>query len=164
MADESNIKQQNRDFIRVGRSRIAGKGVFAKRKIPKGTRIIEYLGDRVPLKSYLTEIMEGKPASVYVFHLTDSIVIDGARNGNEARFINHSCEPNCVAYKFSEQLYIYAMRDIVRGEELSFDYQLGSAGKTRKEKQNLEAYACNCGSTKCRGTMLAKKKNKRKTT
>jgi len=161
-AEDNIIKQQNRDFVRVGRSRIAGKGVFAKRKIPKGTRIIEYLGERVPLTNMLAEIMEGKPASVYVFHLTDSTVIDGARNGNEARFINHSCEPNCAAYIFDEKLYIYAMRDIVRAEELTFDYQLGSALKNRRKKQNLEAYACRCGSPNCRGTMLALKRNSRK--
>ena len=162
MQKKNIIKQQNRDFVRVGKSRIAGKGVFAKRKIPKGTRIIEYLGERVPLTNMLTEIMEGKPASVYAFHFTDSTVIDGARNGNEARFINHSCEPNCAAYIFDEKLYIYAMRDIVRAEELTFDYQLGSALKSRRRKQNLEAHACNCGSPNCRGTMLALKRSYRK--
>ena len=162
MRKSNIIKQQNRDFIRVGKSRIAGKGVFAKRKIPKGTRIIEYLGERVPLTNLLTEIADGKTAPVYTFRLTDSTVIDGARNGNEARFINHSCEPNCEAYSFDERMYIYAMRDIVRGEELTFDYQLGSAMKTRRTKQHLEAYACRCGSPDCRGTMLSLKRNSRK--
>jgi len=162
MQNSNIIKQQNRDFVRVGRSRIEGKGVFAKRNIPKGTRIIEYMGERVPLTKLLVEIAEGKPASVYTFRLTDSTVIDGARNGNEARFINHSCEPNCEAYVFDERLYIYAMRDIVRGEELTFDYQLDSALKTRRKKQNLKAYACRCGSPNCRGTMLSIKRNSRK--
>lgn len=153
------IKQSNRDFVRVGRSLIEGNGVFAKRKIPKGTRIIEYTGERVPLAQLLAEIAEGKPASVYTFRLTESTVIDGARNGNEARLINHSCEPNCEAYLFDARMYIYAMREIVRGEELSFDYQLTPAIKGTKKKANTEAYACRCGSPNCRGTMLSPKKN-----
>lgn len=150
------IKQTNRDFVRVGQSLIDGTGVFAKRIIPKGTRIIEYAGERVPLANLLVEMAEGKPASVYTFRLTEGTVIDGARNGNDARFINHSCEPNCEAYAFDERMYIYAMREIVRGEELSFDYQLTSAIKGTNKKANTEeAYACRCGSPNCRGTMLS---------
>lgn len=150
-------KPTNRDFVRVGRSRIEGKGVFAKRKIPKGTRIIEYAGERVLLAKLLVEIVEGKPSRVYTFRLSDSTVIDGARNGNDARFINHSCEPNCAAYAFDERMYIYAMRDIVRGEELTFDYQLRRATKRAKKEVTTEAHTCRCGSLHCRGTMLSRR-------
>lgn len=154
--EKSIVKNQiNRDFIRVGQSRIEGKGVFAKRRIPRGTRIIEYTGERVPIADLLVEMAQGKPANAYAFRLDDSTVIDGARNGNDARFINHGCEPNCEAYVFDERLYIYAIRDIVRGEELTFDYQLGSAIKCSKRKANAETYACRCGSPNCRKTMLA---------
>lgn len=155
--------QPNRDFVRVGRSRIIGKGVFAKRKIPRGTRIIEYTGERVPLENLLVEVVAGRISPVYTFRLNETTVIDGARNGNESRFINHSCEPNCEAYSFDDRMYIYAMRDIVRGEELTFDYKLSSAVKGSRKKADTAAYACCCGSENCRGTMLAVKKRIRKT-
>jgi SET domain-containing protein len=81
----------DRDFIRVGRSRIEGKGVFAKRKIPRGSRIIEYIGTRVPVAKLFAAVPgDGKPAAVYAFRLNDTTVIDGARGGNDSRFINHS--------------------------------------------------------------------------
>ncbi len=137
---------QNRDFIRVGRSGIQGKGVFAKR--------------RIPMVDLLMEIADGKPAHVYAFRLDDSTVIDGARGGNDSRFINHSCESNCEAYVFDDHLYIYAVRDVVRGEELTFDYQLGSALGTHPKKDNRQAYACLYGSPKCRGTMLGARRLK----
>lgn len=150
----------DRDFIRVGRSRIQGKGVFAKRKIPKGTRIIEYLGERVEVSRFLVEISEGKPASIYAFRLNDSIIIDGACGGNEARFINHSCEPNCEAYVFDDRAYIYANRDIKRGEELTFDYQLQRTIPSRISKADKEKYRCLCGSPSCRGSMIALSRHK----
>jgi SET domain-containing protein len=155
-------KPQNRDFIRVGRSRIAGTGVFAKRKIPKGTRIIEYLGKRVPVSKYLVEVKDGKPVSMYAFRVTEGTVIDGGRGGNEARFFNHSCEPNCESYVFDDRAYFYAMRDIVRGEELTFDYKLQSATPHKITKADKEMYKCLCGAPTCRGTMIALPKRTRR--
>jgi len=146
--------RQNRDFIRVGKSRIQGKGVFAKRKIPKGTRIIEYQGERISVTNLFAELKEGKQASIYSFGLSRDTVIDGARNGNDARFFNHSCQPNCEVYIFDERVYIYAMREIVKGEELTFDYHLGPAFKKSKSKMKPEDFPCFCGSANCRGTML----------
>jgi len=155
-------KPQNRDFIRVGRSPIQGMGVFAKRKIPKGTRVVEYIGARVPISNFLVELAEGAASSVYSFHLNESIVIDGAVGGNDSRFINHSCEPNCEAYVFDNRVYIYAMEEILRGMELTFDYQLQSVLPTRPTKADKEKYRCHCGSPNCRGTMLAAKRKTRK--
>jgi SET domain-containing protein len=152
------VKKPNRDFIRVGRSRISGTGVFAKRKIPQGTRIIEYLGKRIPISKYLVEIHNGKPVSMYSFRVTEGTVIDGSRGGNEARFFNHSCEPNCEAYVFDDRAYLYAMRDIVRGEELTFDYKLQSAIEHKVTKADKEIYKCICGSKNCRGTMIASRR------
>jgi SET domain-containing protein len=150
-------KPQNRDFIRVGRSRIEGKGVFAKRKIPKGTRIIEYLGRRIPVGSLLVELTEGKPIRTYSFRVNETTMIDGTVGGNDARFINHSCEPNCEAYVFDDRVYIYAMRDIFRREELTFDYKLGPSFKIAGRNFDKQQFACNCGSPNCRGTMLSVK-------
>ena len=155
-------KALDRDFIRVGRSRIEGRGVFAKRKIPKGARIIEYKGKRRAIADLFVERSEGKSAHIYAFSLHEGTVIDGALGGNESRFINHSCEPNCEAYTFDDRVYIYAMRDMSRGEELTFDYQLRSAfGKARK-KSDESAYICRCGAKNCRGTMLGGKRRKGK--
>lgn len=162
MPKKKTEKVQSRDFIRAGKSRIQGTGVFAKRKIPKGTRIIEYIGERVPVSQYLVEISEGKPPSIYSFRVNDSFIIDGAINGNESRFINHSCEPNTEAYVFDDKPYIYAMRDIMRGEELTFDYQLQRTIQSKVSKKDKEFYRCLCGSPHCRGSMLADTRKTRK--
>ncbi len=154
---KAKTKVQNRDFIRVGRSKIQGRGVFAKRKIPRGTRIIEYAGDRIPKKDLLSDVENGLTSHKYVLSINDELSVDGERNGNEARFINHSCEPNCEVYVFDEVPYIYAMVEIHRWEELTFDYKLNSSfGRKLTKKEKFALFPCNCQSKKCRGTLLAK--------
>ena len=142
----------DRDFIRVGRSRIEGTGVFAKRRIHRGARIIEYLGERVAVDRLLVPAEGAEPARIYTFRLNDAVVIDGARGGNAARFINHSCAPNCQAYAFNDRLYIYALADIARGDELTFDYQLAPPSGLAVD-DDPDAHACACGAATCRGTM-----------
>lgn len=137
----------NRDFVLVGPSRIEGLGVFAKRQIPRGARIIEYAGARVPIDDV---------RGVYSMALDDDFAVDGSRNGNDARLINHSCAPNCEAYVFEGRAYIYAMRDILLGEELTYDYRLGLARPTGTPfPQDTSLYRCLCGAVNCRGTLLA---------
>ena len=119
--------------------------MFAKRRIPRGTRIIEYLGARVP---------RGEVGSVYGFAVDGETAIDGGRGGNEARFVNHSCAPNCEAYVFDGRAYVYAMRDIAVGEELTFDYRLGPANRSERAEPDAAEYRCNCGAANCRGTLL----------
>lgn len=148
----------DRDFIRVGRSKIAGRGVFAKRKIPRGSRVIEYKGKRRPTPDFIPERPDGKPGHVYLFRLREGVVIDAGIGGNEARFINHSCEPNCEMYMFNDHAYVYASRDIAKGEELTYDYQLRRASGIRRKKADAPSYACTCGAENCRGTMLAGKR------
>jgi len=97
---------QNRDFGRVRRSLIHGKGVFAKRRIPVGTRVIEYTGARVPLATLLVPVGDGSTPHIYSFRLNDTTVIDGLRGGNESRFINHGCAPNCEALQLDGHMYI----------------------------------------------------------
>ncbi|WP_309603282.1 SET domain-containing protein-lysine N-methyltransferase [Sphingomonas sp.] len=142
----------DRDFIRVGRSRIEGTGVFAKRRIHRGARIIEYLGERVATDRLLAPVPGAEPARIYVFRLNDNVVIDGARGGNAARFINHSCAPNCQAYAFDDRLYIYALVDIARGDELTFDYKLAAPSGLAADSDR-DSHACACGAATCRGTM-----------
>lgn len=143
-----------RDFTQLDPSPIEGTGVFAKREIPKGTRIVEYTGERVPRNQLYREVEAGGPR-VYTFALDETTAIDGTRNGNEARFFNHSCAPNCEAYVFDGRAYLYAMRDIVRGEELTFDYQLGPASHATGLEYDEADYRCRCGAVTCRGTLLA---------
>jgi len=155
---------QNRDFIRVGKSRIQGTGVFAKRKIPRGTRIIEYKGKRVKKENLRDEYHKGLTSMVYVLSLDETYAIDGEREGNDARFINHSCQPNCEIYIFDDIAYVYAAVEIKRGTELTFDYKLQSAsGNQLTDKQNKELFPCYCGSENCRGTLIAKVKRQKRT-
>ena len=142
----------DRDFFRVGRSRIEGTGVFAKRRIHRGARIIEYLGERVAADRLVVPAPGTEPARIYTFRLNDAVVIDGARGGNASRFINHSCAPNCQAYAFDDRLYIYALADIARGDELTFDYKLAPPSALAADS-DPDRHACACGAATCRGTM-----------
>ncbi len=159
-----NSTQQNRDFTRVGKSKIHGTGVFAKRKIPKGTRIFEYKGKRVRKDALMLEVEKGRSSLMYVLNVNPTQAVDGEQGGNEARFINHSCAPNCEVYVFDDTPYIYAMRDIIRGEELTFNYQLQSvSGKRLTPKKQREMFPCYCGDSDCRGTMVAKQQRNKRT-
>ena len=150
--------QPDRDFIQVGPSSIEGKGVFAKRAIPRGTRIIEYTGARRTIESLMTDVANGAEPSVYLIHLHEGMVIDGSIDGNDARFINHGCDPNCEIYLFGDRLYVYAMRDIDAGEELTFDYALNTPPGLAVKKGRAKDYPCRCGSPNCRGTMLQQRR------
>ena len=141
--------------IRVRHSVIHGNGVFATRKIPAGARIIEYMGKRI------TEAQAEKrfgldldnPHHTFFFSLESGKLIDGGDQGNDARWINHACEPNCEAQEEKGRVYIHALRDIARGEELSYDY--GLVIEEKMSKALKEAYGCRCDTAACRGTMLA---------
>jgi hypothetical protein len=147
---------QDRDFIRVQPSGIHGTGVFAKRHIPKGTRVIEYAGRRIAKVELLEQAARSERKLTYVLNLDEDTAIDGAEQGNDARFINHSCEPNCELYIFDATPYIYAMEDIPAGAELTFDYQLQSATSRRLSKAlGRELFPCHCGAPTCRGSMVA---------
>ncbi len=143
-------------------SPIAGTGVFATHHIPKGARIIEYAGERITHAEanarYDEEGMQN-PHTV-LFTVDRKTVIDAGVSGNEARFINHSCEPNCEAVKHRGRIYIEAVRDIAPGEELTYDYHLEYSGRYQPEWR--ERYGCHCGAPSCRGTMLLPRPPRRK--
>jgi SET domain-containing protein len=142
------------DMIRVRRSRLHGRGVFALRRIRKGTRIIEYLGERVT-HSEADRRYSHKPADdnhTFLFIVNRSTVIDGGARGNDARFINHSCDPNCESLIEERRVFIEAIRTIRPGDELTYDYQIG---RDKEDPPNVdEIYACRCGAEGCRGSML----------
>ena len=120
----------------------------------KGTRIIEYLGDRISHEE-ADERYEEKgqdDGHTFLFVVTTRIVIDAGVGGNDARFINHSCAPNCDTVIENDRVFIEAMRDIEPGEELGYDY--GLTWESTDDPEELKNYACRCGAPNCRGTML----------
>ncbi|MDB5729152.1 MAG: hypothetical protein JWQ00_2357 [Noviherbaspirillum sp.] len=145
----------------VRSSSIHGNGVFARRKIPAGTRIIEYKGERISWKEALRreQLKESDSTHTFLFSLEDGRVIDGGSRGNDARWINHACEPNCEAQEANGRVFIYALRDIQRGEELNYNYAL--VLDQRHTPAVKRAYACLCGAPGCRKTMLAPKTGKK---
>ena len=153
---QTNGPAKDRDFIRVQASVIHGTGVFAKRPIPKGTRVIEYAGRRIAKAELLEQAARGERRTTYVLNLDADTAIDGAEQGNDARFVNHSCEPNCELYVFDATPYIYAMEDIPAEAELTFDYQLQSATSRRISRAlGRELFPCHCGTPSCRGSLVA---------
>jgi hypothetical protein len=141
-------------LIEVRDSAIHGRGVFALRHVPKGTRIIEYLGERIS-HAEADRRYEDRPEEdnhTFLFIVDKRTVIDAGVNGNDARFINHACEPNCETVIEKRRVFIEAMRDIEPGEELNYDYQIQ---REDDDPANVEEiWACRCGTETCRGTML----------
>jgi len=111
------------------RSKIHGWGVYATKAIPKNTRIIDYAGEKISnqesLKRERRYIRRGR---VWCFKLTNRTVIDAAVGGNVARFINHSCRPNCYVHIAGGVIWIRAARNIRRGEELTYNYHTDGEG------------------------------------
>jgi SET domain-containing protein len=139
-------------------SRKQGLGAFATEPIRAGTRLIEYAGERLTPSDadlrYPDDVDERH--HTYLFAIDDDVVIDAAVNGNEARFINHSCDPNCDAVIDDARIWIEAIRDIEAGEELAYDYAY--ILEERHTPAAKKRFPCNCGAANCRGTILARKK------
>jgi SET domain-containing protein len=146
------------DRIEVRTSRVHGRGVFAKAKIRKGARIIEYTGRRLPWKEAeeLPPLDPKDPHHTFLFSLDDGNVIDATVGGNEARWINHSCEPNCETFEEDGRVFVHALRGLKPGEELFYDYKL--IPSERRSKKVEQQFGCYCGAKKCRGTMLEPRK------
>ncbi|MGZ8288913.1 MAG: SET domain-containing protein [Telluria sp.] len=146
----------------VRRSHIHGNGVFARRKIREGEVIDEYKGERIDWdEANLRAEQSGAPVNhTFYFSLADGRVIDGGSHGNNARFINHACEPNCEAQEDDGKVFIHALRDIERGEELNYNYAL--VYEERHTAAVKRQFACNCGAPGCTGTMLAPKRKAKK--
>jgi SET domain-containing protein len=129
--------------------------VFAARDIAAGERIIEYVGRRITHDDADAQVCEDDSARrhhTFLFAVDDDIVIDARHEGNEARYINHSCDPNCEVLIARRRVFIHAGRDIAEGEELAYDYWY-----TTDERYTIDdlrrIYPCRCGSPKCRGTL-----------
>jgi hypothetical protein len=147
----------------VRRSNIDGSGAFALRNIPKGTRIDEYVGERISNaeadRRYRDHEMETH--HTWLFALDGNVTIDAAVGGSDSRFINHSCDPNCEAIEEKGRIFIYSVRAIPKGTELAYDYAYARDEDDEDEEEWERFYACRCGSANCRGTILAPKKPKK---
>ncbi len=139
-------------WCEVRESPIHQRGVFARRDIPAETRIIQYIGEKIDKEesdrrglAQLERAKETGEAGVYIFTLDDEWDIDGDRQDNIARLINHHCNPNCEAYidEDSNEIWIWSIRDIKANEELGFNYGF--------DLDNYEDHPCRCGSEKCVG-------------
>lgn len=156
MAFEDSGGMKNKYFA-IRSSGVHGKGAFARKTIRKGTRLVEYVGENIsPAESDRRyDDTKVKNHHTFLFSVDNRKVIDATFGGNESRFINHSCDPNCDAVIEKRRVYIEANRTIRPGEELAYDYNYERTPKTTKADERL--YKCLCGAANCRGTILSAK-------
>ena len=151
------MKPTESEYIIVENSSIHGKGVFASKDIKKGTKIIEYVGEKISKEESDVRATEQEEKSknsdegaVYIFDINDEFDIDGNVEWNTARLINHSCNPNCETEQDEDdRVWIIAMKDIKKGEEITYNYGY--------EYDNYEEHLCRCGSDNCVGYIVAEK-------
>src|SRR5271156_3432588 len=150
-------------LFEVRHSRVHGYGVFALRRIRKGTNIIEYLGERVSHELADVRYASKDPTDghTFLFTVDAKTVIDAGFNGNEARFVNHGCDPNCQTVQIGKRIFIEALRTIRPGEELAYDYRIQ---RDADDPPNIDdVFRCLCGAKNCRGSMLEARPKKRAT-
>jgi SET domain-containing protein len=145
------------DFFEIRESPIQGLGAFAIKHIPEGTRLIEYAGERLTPRQADERYPDGDERHhTFLFAIDDDVVVDAAVNGNDARFLNHSCDPNCDVVIEDKRLWIETIRDVDPGEELVYDYAF--VLPERHTPAAKRRYPCSCGSRNCRKTILARKR------
>jgi uncharacterized protein len=153
--EELMPESKQKKLYSVRNSAIHGRGVFAAVPIRRGTVIVEYKGKRASWDEAMAR-PDSDPedsAHTFLFELDDGRVIDARVRGNAARWINHSCDPNCTTFEDEDgRVFIKAKRGIPTGSELSYDYRLTVEGKLTKRER--AQYACRCGTAKCRGSLL----------
>jgi SET domain-containing protein len=138
-------------------SPIQGLGAFATVAIPAGTRLVEYAGERLtPAQAEARYPDDGTRHHTYLFAIDDAVVVDAAVGGNGARYLNHSCAPNCDAVIEDGRIWLETVHDIEPGEELVYDYAYVLA--ERHTPAAKRRYPCGCGAVTCRGTILARKR------
>jgi len=149
-------------YILIKKSKIHGKGAFAKFNIKKGTYIIEYIGEIISKKEgnlrskkqYYKSIKNKNLGSVYIFELDQKHDLDGFIPENIAKFINHSCNPNCIFKIIKKHIWRIAKRNIKKGEEITYDYGY-DFDKYYKE------HPCKCNGKGCLGYIVGKKYRKK---
>ena len=143
---------------KVKKSKVHGTGVFATSNISKNTKIIQYIGEKVTrvegdrrsaerIKKFLNKKNEG---SVYIFELNKKYDIDGSPLYNKARYINHSCVPNCEVDIINNEIWISSIKSIKKGEELNYDYGYSF------DEDDYSDHICKCNTNKCIGYIISK--------
>jgi uncharacterized protein len=158
MNSKSRTQSPRGPLARVRNSAVHGYGVFAVRRIRKGTRIFEYLGERISHAAADLRYADKDPNDnhTFLFVLDAKTVIDAGVNGGDARYVNHSCDPNCESVVVGRRIFIDAVRTVQPGEELAYDYAIVRDHSDPKNVDDI--YACRCGASGCRGSMLAPRK------
>lgn len=142
---------------KVKNSNIHGHGIFATKNIKKNTKIIQYIGEKISrvegnrrsdlrIKKYLNS---KKTGSVYIFELNKQFDIDGSPKYNKARYINHSCNPNCEVDITKNEIWISSIKNIKKGDELFYDYGYSF------DKDDYKDHLCKCGSKNCIGFIIS---------
>ena len=139
--------------VRLGRSGLHGYGLFARTALSRGTRIIEYVGERITKaeadrrdEQRRARLAAGGDGCVYIYELNQRHDIDGRVPWNLARRINHACAPNCETQVVRGRIWIVALRDIPAGEELTYDY--------RFDFSEWREHPCRCGAPRCVGYIV----------
>jgi len=149
------MRTSKEPLFEIRSSPIAGKGAFATQPIPAWTRLIEYTGERVSHEvadaRYEEDEASGNTHTV-LFTVDDKTVIDAGVGGNDARFFNHSCGPNCQSRIVRKRVYLETIKDIEPGEELTYDYEIPREGES--DETARRKWPCHCGAPNCRGTLL----------
>ena len=152
------MKNTKSEWIVIKRSKIHTEGLFAKKDIPKGTKIIEYVGEKITVAEALDRNEEHneraktdkKAGAVYIFNLNSRYCIDGSFSWNTANLVNHSCDPNCI-YKITRgHIWIIAKREIKKGEEVTMNYGFALV-------KSFKEHPCKCGAKNCVGYIVDKK-------
>jgi SET domain-containing protein len=129
------------------KSGINNLGLFAKSDIKKGEKVIEYKGRKLTHKQVEENDRFDNSKAIYLFTLNERYVLDGDTKTNTAKYINHSCDPNCEVDILKGKIWIIAIKDIKKGDELSYDYGFGYDADFRQ-------FPCKCGSKNCCGYIV----------
>ena len=151
-------------YLEVRTSSFHGLGVFTTRPIKAGARLLEYLGERIShVEAGRRYCAAPSPdPHVLLFTVDRWTVVDGGVGGRTARYVNHSCDPNCEADIAHGRIFITSIRDIAAGEELTYDYNLAAPRPLPRDWR--QRYGCRCGAERCRGTMLVRPRRTRRRT
>ncbi len=134
-------------LYKIKKSNIDNRGLYAAKDIKKGIKIIEYKGKIITRKQAEENPKYDNSKAIYLFNINKKFDLDGDYKFNTARLINHSCDPNCEVTGTGLKIWVYSIKDIMKGEELSYDYGFGF-------DEDFKNYPCNCGSKKCVGYIV----------
>ena len=134
-------------LYKIKKSKIDKNGLYANRDIKQGTRIIEYKGKIISNQQSEEDSKFDNDKAIYLFKINKKYDLDGDFKFNTARLINHSCDPNCEVFGSGLKVWVYAMKNIKKGEELSYDYGFNY-------DKDYKNFPCKCGSKKCAGYIV----------